>query len=198
MRRICLLARLPAFIATSDLLPGAPVADGQDRLELVIGSGLGLAHGAARDAGSRRQRAHGGLHRHARLHARGPHAIQMIRTADSLRRGAGLVGGALQGGYEATFGRYDLDETYALMFTYHVEGSLVRDLVGKDLPRVYELNGSRLTIKVPPTLRALARNMGTLLRLRSPRLSQQAATIQQGRDSAGDESTCCQAIDGRH
>ena len=32
-------------------------------------------------------------------------------------------------------------------FTYHVEGSLVRALVGKALPRVYEFKGNQLIVK---------------------------------------------------
>jgi Lipocalin-like domain len=45
----------------------------------------------------------------------------------------------VQDGYEASFGSYDVDEaTHTL--THHVQGSNTRDhLVGKDLPRVYEL-----------------------------------------------------------
>jgi len=51
-----------------------------------------------------------------------------------------------QGGYEASFGSYDLDET-THTFTYHVEGALVRSLVGRDLKRRYELSGNRLIIQ---------------------------------------------------
>lgn len=51
-----------------------------------------------------------------------------------------------QGGYEASFGRYQLDPG-ARTFTYHVEGALVRGLVGKDLTRSFELSGNRLTVK---------------------------------------------------
>ena len=37
------------------------------------------------------------------------------------------------------FGSYDLDEAKHIV-THHVEGSVTRDLlVGKDLPRVYQL-----------------------------------------------------------
>jgi lipocalin-like protein len=44
-------------------------------------------------------------------------------------------------GYEASFGSYDVDETKHIV-THHVQGSVTRDLlVGKDLPRVYELSG---------------------------------------------------------
>jgi hypothetical protein len=42
-------------------------------------------------------------------------------------------------GYEASFGSYDVDETTHTL-THHVIGSVTRDLlVGKDLPRVYQL-----------------------------------------------------------
>lgn len=47
------------------------------------------------------------------------------------------------GGYEASFGSYDLDESKHIV-THHVQGSVTRELlVGKDLPRVYELTPDR-------------------------------------------------------
>lgn len=43
------------------------------------------------------------------------------------------------GRYEASFGSYDVDESKHLL-THHVHGSITRELlVGKDLPRVYQL-----------------------------------------------------------
>jgi Lipocalin-like domain len=51
-----------------------------------------------------------------------------------------------QGGYEASFGAYEVDER-AHTFIYHVEGALVRTLIGKDLRRVYELSGKQLIVK---------------------------------------------------
>jgi len=50
-----------------------------------------------------------------------------------------------QGGYEACFGRYEIDDSHA--FTFHVEGALVRTLIGKDLKRIYELSGKQLIVK---------------------------------------------------
>jgi len=50
-----------------------------------------------------------------------------------------------QGGYEASFGTYVIDER-ARTFTFHVEGALVRTLVGKDLPRIFELAGKQLVV----------------------------------------------------
>lgn len=51
-----------------------------------------------------------------------------------------------QGGYEATFGTYAVDES-AHTFTFHVEGALVRSLIGKDLPRSFEFSGNQLIVK---------------------------------------------------
>ncbi len=51
-----------------------------------------------------------------------------------------------QGGYEATFGTFEIDES-AHTFTFHVEGALVRNLIGKDLPRSFELSGKQLIVK---------------------------------------------------
>ena len=54
----------------------------------------------------------------------------------------------VQDGYEASFGSYDVDEaTHTL--THHVQGSNTRELlVGKDLPRIYQLtDGGKLIIR---------------------------------------------------
>jgi len=51
-----------------------------------------------------------------------------------------------RGGYEATFGTYEVDEA-AHRFTFHVEGALVRSLIGKDLPRSFEFSGKQLIVK---------------------------------------------------
>jgi hypothetical protein len=52
-----------------------------------------------------------------------------------------------QGGYEASFGTYKIED--ARTFTFHVEGALVRTLIGKDLKRGYELLGDQLVVKSP-------------------------------------------------
>jgi len=51
-----------------------------------------------------------------------------------------------QGGYEASFGTYEIDER-AHTFIYHVEGALVRTLIGKGLKRIYEFSGKQLIVK---------------------------------------------------
>jgi hypothetical protein len=50
------------------------------------------------------------------------------------------------GGYEASWGTYKVDERDHT-FTFHIEGALVRTLIGKDLPRSYEFSGNRLRVK---------------------------------------------------
>ena len=50
-----------------------------------------------------------------------------------------------QGGYEASYGSYRIDDPST--FTFHVDGALVRTLIGKDLKRAYEITGNRLTVK---------------------------------------------------
>jgi hypothetical protein len=51
-----------------------------------------------------------------------------------------------QGGYQASFGAYEIDES-AHTFTFHVEGALVRSLIGKDLRRAFEFSGKQLIVK---------------------------------------------------
>jgi len=51
-----------------------------------------------------------------------------------------------QGGYEASYGTYVIDER-THTFTFHVEGALVRSLIGKDLPRTFELSGKQLIVR---------------------------------------------------
>ena len=51
-----------------------------------------------------------------------------------------------QGGYEASFGTYQINEN-AHTFTFHVEGAMVRSLIGKDLVRAFELSGKQLIVK---------------------------------------------------
>jgi hypothetical protein len=51
-----------------------------------------------------------------------------------------------QGGYEASFGTYVVDER-THTFAFHVNGALVRTLIGKDLPRAYEFSGNQLIVK---------------------------------------------------
>jgi len=50
-----------------------------------------------------------------------------------------------QSGYEDSYGGYHVDD--ASTFTFHIEGALVRSLIGKDLKRWYEISNNRLIVK---------------------------------------------------
>lgn len=50
-----------------------------------------------------------------------------------------------QGGYEASFGTYQINKN-AHTFTFHVEGAMVRGLIGKDLLRAFDLSGNQLIV----------------------------------------------------
>jgi hypothetical protein len=58
----------------------------------------------------------------------------------------GLSNDYVKNGYEASFGSYDVNEQ-AHTVTHHVEGSITEELVGKDLPRVYQFSDGHLIIK---------------------------------------------------
>jgi hypothetical protein len=49
------------------------------------------------------------------------------------------------GGYEASFGRYEIDEA-ARTFTFHVDSAIARSHIGTDLPRKYTLSATRLVV----------------------------------------------------
>jgi hypothetical protein len=77
---------------------------------------------------------------------------QFLFTADGdaavqvMYRNGGAGDQYAQGGYEATFGRYTVDaQTHT--FIFHVDGALVRTLVGKDLRRTYTFVGSQLIVE---------------------------------------------------
>ena len=75
----------------------------------------------------------------------GQMSVQVMERNPQAGAPAGPVQYA-QGSYEASFGRYEIDER-AHSFTYHVEGALVRTLIGKDLMRVFELSGNQLIVR---------------------------------------------------
>ena len=60
-------------------------------------------------------------------------------------RNAGTGSAYAQGGYEASYGSYHIDDSST--FTFHIEGALVRKLIGKDLKRAYQISGNRLTVR---------------------------------------------------
>jgi Lipocalin-like domain len=74
-------------------------------------------------------------------------SVQVMYRNPQVVSGGGPVQYA-QGGYEASFGTYKIDAN-AHTFKYHVDGALVRTLVGKDFTRVFELSGNQLIVKSP-------------------------------------------------
>lgn len=60
-------------------------------------------------------------------------------------RNAKMGGAYAQSGYEASYGSYRVDNSST--FTFHIDGALVRSLVGKDLKRAYAISDNRLTVK---------------------------------------------------
>jgi hypothetical protein len=50
-----------------------------------------------------------------------------------------------QGGYEASYGSYRIDDSST--FTFQIEGAVVRTLIGKELKRAYEISGNHLIVK---------------------------------------------------
>ena len=73
-------------------------------------------------------------------------SVQVMYRSTQAGSGAAPVQYA-QGGYEASFGTYQIDDAHT--FTFHVEGALVRTLIGKDLKRVFELSSNQLIVKSP-------------------------------------------------
>ena len=73
-----------------------------------------------------------------------------------------------QGGYEVSFGTYEIDES-ARTFTFHVEGALVRTLIGKDLPRAFEFSGRQLIVESTRPDERWKSCLGALLDRRSRR-----------------------------
>ena len=74
------------------------------------------------------------------------HASVQVMERNPPPQDAAGPGQYSQGGYEATFGAYEVDES-AHTFTFHVEGALVRNLIGKDLRRSFEFAGNHLIVK---------------------------------------------------
>jgi hypothetical protein len=73
-------------------------------------------------------------------------SVQVMEREAPSRTGTAGVEQYSQGGYEASYGSYVVDERKHT-FTFHVEGALVRTLIGMDLPRRYEFRGDQLIVE---------------------------------------------------
>lgn len=72
-------------------------------------------------------------------------SVQVMKRASEARTTA-APDQYSSGGYEATYGSYVIDEN-AHTFTFHVEGSLMEPLIGRELTRSYEFSGKQLIVK---------------------------------------------------
>ena len=75
------------------------------------------------------------------------HMSVQVMYRDASRRISAAPVQYSQGGYEASFGSYQIEDERT--FCFHVQGALVRTLIGKDLKRVYELSGTQLMVRSP-------------------------------------------------
>ena len=135
---VSLLAGLTAMT-----LPGSQARDGK-------GSIRGRFVGAWRLASLEREAADGKIDRAnpagLLVFTRDGHMSVQVMESNPQAQTAPALEQYSQGGYEASFGTYQIDES-AHTFTFHVEGALVRTLVGKDLPRAFQLSGKQLVVK---------------------------------------------------
>lgn len=147
MKKLLLLGVLTLFVGIT-ALSGLTLSGGQDRgvsdgiRDRFIGAWrLDWLEEEGADGKIRRADCTGLL-----VYTRDGHiSVQVMYRNPQAGTAAGPVQYA-QGGYEASFGTYEIDE-HAHTFTYHVDGALVRSLVGKDLTRVFELSGKQLIVK---------------------------------------------------
>jgi hypothetical protein len=74
------------------------------------------------------------------------HMSVQIMDKDPNARQAGNPVQYSANGYESYFGTFDVNET-AHSVTHHVQGALVRSLIGTDLTRIYTFSGKQLVLK---------------------------------------------------
>jgi hypothetical protein len=140
------LALTSLFFALTTLTasPPAPTRDGevnQSVRERLVGAWrLAWLEEAGADGNVHRADCTGLL-----VYTRDGHMSVQVMYRDPQAHASGSTQYA-QGGCEASFGTYEVDER-AHTFTFHVEGALVRGLVGKDLTRVFELSGNQMIVK---------------------------------------------------
>ena len=80
------------------------------------------------------------------VYARDGHMSVQVMYRNPQTGGQGGPVQYAQGGYEASVGTYQVDES-SRTFIFHVEGAMVRSLIGKDLSRAYEFSGNQLLVK---------------------------------------------------
>ncbi len=153
---ICLL-----LVMTGMTLSGSQLHNGQDRSEQDRGGNESVRDrfiGAWRLAWLEEQGADGNIHRAdctgLLVYTRDGHmsvqvmyrGVQANSQPDPQEATNVAPVQYAQGGYEASFGTYQIDEP-SHTFTYHVDGALVRTLIGKDLRRAFDFSGKQLIVR---------------------------------------------------
>ncbi len=75
-------------------------------------------------------------------------SVQIMDKLSDKNPSASRDGGPVKysaNGYESYFGTYDVNEA-AHSVTHHVQGALVRSLIGTDLTRIYTFSGKQLVL----------------------------------------------------
>lgn len=80
------------------------------------------------------------------MYTRDGHMAVQIMLSDTSNRSVSNPVQYEHSGYEAYYGTYEIDEA-AHSVTHHVEGALVRSLIGKNLTRLYRFEGKQLVLK---------------------------------------------------
>ena len=153
MKKLLSIGILALFVGmAATTLSGSPEQSGKDR-----GGNDGIRNqfiGAWRLAWLEEQGADGKIHRAdctgLLVYTRDGHMSVQVMYQNPPANSQAATSAApvqyAQGGYEASFGTYEIDER-AHNFTFHVEGALVRTLVGKDLPRAFDFSGKQLVVR---------------------------------------------------
>jgi len=143
MKNLLVLGGLSLFLGMATSAPfGAQDRDDHERIQCRFVGAWRLARLEEPDADGKVHTADcSGL----LVYTRDGHmSVQVMYRNPQAGAAAGPVQYA-QGGYEASFGTYRIDDAHK--FTFHVEGAMVRSLVGKDLPRAFELTSNQLIVK---------------------------------------------------
>jgi hypothetical protein len=114
-------------------------APGSDK-EKLIGAWHLVSTG---ESGADGQSNHGAEIKGTLIYTRDGHMSVQLMYPESA---ANLANDYVLNGYEASFGSYDVNEESHTV-THHVQGSITRGLVGKDLTRVYQFSDGHLIIR---------------------------------------------------
>ena len=143
MKKLCSLGVVSLFVAIA-ALSGAKLSARQNRT--ANRGDLDRFVGAWRLVSLEEEGADGKLHKADCLgmfvFSRDGHASVQVMYRDPKTANNAYA----QGGYEASYGRYAINER-AHTFTFHLDGALVRSRIGQDLPRAYELANTQLIVK---------------------------------------------------